>query len=89
MKSWKTRLLMVLTALAMVLAVSIPAIADDVEVSCEVDDGDVCWADVTVESYQPEEEGDTELQSVVDENSFATDADDSWSPIDDLEWWPW
>ena len=35
MKSWKTRLLMVLTALAMVLAVSIPAIADEVDVNCE------------------------------------------------------
>ncbi len=87
MKSWKTRLLMVLTALAMVLAVSVPAIADDVEVSCEVDDGDVCRADVTVDSYQPEEV-DPELQDVVVEDPFAAEADECY-PFCGLEWWPW
>ena len=93
MKSWKTRLLMVLTALAMVLAVSIPAIADDVELSCDVDDGGVCRTNVTVDSYQPEEvdpEVDPELQDVVDENPFAVEAGDDWSPFDGLDIeWPW
>ena len=89
MKSWKRRVLMVLTGLAMVLAVSIPAIADDVEVTCEVEDGDSCNAHVTVDSYQPEEDGDPAFQGVGDENSFLAEASDSWSPIDDLEWWPW
>ena len=89
MKSWKTRLLMVLTALAMVLAVSIPAIADEVDVNCDAGDEGVCTTHVSVDSYQPEEEGDPALQGVGDENSFPAEASDSWSPIDDLEWWPW
>ena len=41
MKSWKMRLFMVLTALAMVLAVSVPAIAD-ITVQCNVDDQGYC-----------------------------------------------
>jgi hypothetical protein len=88
MKGWKTRLLMVLTALAMVLAVSVPAIADDVELSCQADDGDMCKTHVTVDSYQPEEV-DPELQDAAAEDPFAAEADNGWSPFDGLEWWPW
>lgn len=88
MKSWKTRLLMVLTALAMVLAVSIPALADDVELSCDVDDGGVCRTNVSVDSYQPEEV-DPGLEDVAVEDPSAVEVDDGWSPFDGLEWWPW
>jgi hypothetical protein len=86
MKSWKTRLLMVLTALAMVLAVSIPAIADEVDVNCDAGDEGVCTTHVTVESSQPEETdaGNWEVQE-----PLAPQIDDGWSPFDDLEWWPW
>jgi hypothetical protein len=41
MKSWKTRLSVVLAMLAMVLVASVPAVADSVDVECEADDGGV------------------------------------------------
>jgi hypothetical protein len=88
MKSWKTRLLMVVTALAMVLALSIPAIADDVEVDCDADDEGVCTTHVTVDSYQPEE-ADPGLEGVAVEDPSAVEVDEGWSPFDGLEWWPW
>ena len=56
MKSWKTRLSMVLAMLAMVLVAAVPAVADSVEVECEADEGGVCKSDVTVESYEYEED---------------------------------
>jgi hypothetical protein len=87
MKSWKTRLLMVLAALAMVLAVSIPAIADDVDVSCDVDDGGVCRTNVTVDSYQPEED-DPGLEGVDVEAPVVEGVDDACFPFCDV-YWPW
>ncbi len=39
MKSWKMRLSVVLTMLAMALVASVPAVADGVEVECDADDG--------------------------------------------------
>ena len=38
MQSWKVRLSLVFTMLAMLLAVSTPAMADDLDLVCEVDD---------------------------------------------------
>ncbi len=38
MKSWKLRLLMAFTMVAVVLAISIPAMAEDIEVACEAED---------------------------------------------------
>ncbi len=52
MKSWKLRLLMAFTMVAVVLAISIPAMAEDIEVVCEAEDG-FCDAKFTVDSpYQ-------------------------------------
>ena len=39
MKSWKTRLAVVLAMLAVMLIASVPAVADSFEVECEADDG--------------------------------------------------
>jgi hypothetical protein len=55
MKSWTTRLAVVLAMLAAMLIVSVPAVADSFEVECEADDGGVCKKDVTVSSYKLEE----------------------------------
>ena len=60
MKSWKMRLFMVLTALAMVLAVSVPAIAD-ITVQCNVDDEGYCDRSVSYDSDE-EESADPDLQ---------------------------
>lgn len=88
MKSWKTRLLMVLTALAMVLAVSIPAIADDVDVECEAEDGDSCRAHVTYEeSHEPEEDASGLPEGLV-EAPVVEEADDACYPFCGM-YWPW
>ena len=48
MKSFKTRLAVVLAMLVVMLVASVPAVADSFEVECEADDGGVCKKDVTV-----------------------------------------
>ena len=55
MKSWKTRLAVALAMLAVMLIASVPAVADSFEVECEADDGGVCKKDVSVTSYEQEE----------------------------------
>lgn len=85
MKSWKTRLLMVLTMLAVVLAVSVPAVADDVEIECEADGG-YCKEELTwVSEY---EEVDPELQEDDASDPTAVELDECY-PFCGLEWWPW
>src|ERR671933_211972 len=66
MKSWKMRLFLALIALAMVLAVSVPAIAD-ITVQCNVDDEGYCDKSVSYNSDE-EERADPDLQEMnVDE----------------------
>ncbi len=87
MKSWKTRLLMVFTMLALVLTVSVPGMAD-IEVECEADDGGYCEEMVTYESEPGEDEG-TELEDEMVEDPFAVEVDEECYPFCGLEYWPW
>ncbi len=85
MKSWKSRLLMMLTILAAILAVSVPALADNMDVECGVDggsctvecdnDGETCEATLDWSSDQPEDVASDPLA----EDCF---------PFCDAEW-PW
>ncbi len=86
MKSWKTRLLMVFAMLAMVLAVSVPGMAD-VEVECDAEDGGTCEEMVTYESDPGEDQ--TLLESETVEDPFAVETDEGCYPFCGLEWWPW
>ena len=85
MKSWKMRLLMVFAMLAMVLAVSVPGMAD-IEVECEVDDGGTCESFVQ-ETESSEDE--TLLEGETVEDPFAVETADGCYPFCGLEWWPW
>src|SRR5215217_3263942 len=60
MKSWKSRLLMVFIMLAVVLAISVPATAEDIdfEVQCEADHG-YCKKQVSQEVWQEDTDEDT------------------------------
>ncbi len=88
MKSWKTRLLMVFTMLALILAVSVPGMAD-IEVECEADDGGYCEGSVSYESESFEDEG-TELEDeLIVEDPFAVEADEDCYPFCGVEYWPW
>ena len=91
MKSWKTRLLMVFTMLALILAASVPGMAS-IEVECESDEGDTCETYVYEENLS---EDDTLLEDEADEDLFAVEdpfavetAEDCY-PFCGLEWWPW
>ena len=87
MKSWKSRLLMVFTMLALILAVSVPGMAD-IEVECEADDGGYCEEAVTYESEFTEDD-DIELEDEIVEDSFAVESAEACYPFCGLEWWPW
>ena len=87
MKSWKTRLLMVFTMLALILAVSVPGMAD-VEVECDAEDGGTCEEMVSYESEPAEDEG-TEFEGEIFEDPFAVEAAEECYPFCGLEWWPW
>ena len=90
MKSWKTRLSVVFAMLAMVLVASAPAVADGVEVECEADDGGVCEENVSVESYEDEEDALFEEEGVEDPFIEGVDGECSlFDPFCGLEWWPW
>jgi hypothetical protein len=88
MKSWKTRLSLVLAMLAVMLVASVPAVADSFEVECEADDGGACKKDVTVSSYEYkdndiEESGENPLtQGAAGECGL-------FDPFCGLDWWPW
>jgi hypothetical protein len=85
--SWKTRLLMVFTMVALILAVSVPGMAD-VEVECDAEDGGTCEETVSYESEFAEDEG-TELEDEIVEDPFAVEATEECYPFCSLEWWPW
>ena len=87
MKSWKTRLLMMFTMLALILAVSVPGMAD-IEVECEADDGGYCEEAVTYESGFTEDD-DIESEDEIVEDPFAVESTEDCYPFCGLEWWPW
>jgi hypothetical protein len=94
MKSWKSRLLMVLTTLAVVLAVSVPALADDMEVKCGGDggactlkcanDGEFCTARLDSSSDQSGEVDSVPPEDAADPVSLSEDC----FPFCGVEW-PW
>src|SRR5215211_2501 len=72
MKSWKSRLLMVFTMLAVVLVLSLPATADDVDlkVQCEADHG-YCKKQVSQEVWHEDTGSDTQkdgLENPIDQS---------------------
>ena len=83
MKSWKMRLLMVFTMLALILAVSVPGMAD-VEVECDAEDGGICEETVSYESELSEYEG-TELDDEIVEDPFAVEEAEECYPFCGLE----
>ena len=88
MKSFKTRLAVVLAMLAVMLIASVPAVADSFDVECETDDGGVCKKDVTVTSYEHEENNPE--NSVGDSlTQGAAGRCNPFNPICGLDWWPW
>jgi hypothetical protein len=90
MKSWKTRLAVVLAMLAVMLIASVPAVADSFEIECEADDGGVCKKDVTVSSYEYEKNDPLEEESAEDPLMQGTaGACDLFDPFCGLDWWPW
>ena len=86
MQSWKLRLLMAFTMVAVVLAVSMPAMAKDIEVTCEAEDG-FCDTTVTVDS-QVQDIG-SEPQVDVIEEPVIEGSDEECFPFCGLEWWPY
>ena len=90
MKILETRLSVVLAMLAMVLVTSVPAVADSVEIECEADDGGVCEENVSVSSYEDEEDNLLEEEAVEDLFIEGVDGECSlFNPFCGLEWWPW
>jgi hypothetical protein len=95
-KSWKSRLVMVLTILAVVLAVSVPALADDMQVTCEGNDGsctlkcdsdaDFCEASVDSSSDHDEDADSAPPEDAVDPASVDLAA--TCFPFCGFEW-PW
>jgi len=86
MSSWRSRLLMMLFTLAVVLIVSVPAMADDVEVECEADGG-FCKDTLSYSSDQYEDDSSTLGDTVVD--PAAVDTEEDCFPFCGLDWWPW
>ena len=102
MKSWKSRLLLVFTMLAVVLVLSVPATAEDVDlkVQCEADHG-YCKKHVSQEVWHEDtgsdpQEDDLDLEDLVDEVSDEAPEDEI-SDKDSSEqcwvpsgyYWPW
>ena len=73
--------------MALILAVSVPAMAD-IDVECEADDGGYCEETVSYESEPTEDEG-TEFEGEIVEDAFAVEAAEDCYPFCGLEWWPW
>jgi len=71
---------------AVVLAVSMPAMAKDIEVTCEAEDG-FCDTTVTVDS-QVQDIG-SEPQVDVIEEPVIEGSDEECFPFCGLEWWPY
>jgi hypothetical protein len=67
-----------------------PAVADSVEVECDADDGGVCEENVSVSSYEDEEDDLLEEEAVEDLFIEGVDGECSlFDPFCNLEWWPW
>lgn len=77
---------MMFTVVSVVLAVSVPAMAD-IEVECEADDG-VCEETVTYE-IQPSEDTGSEDQENIAEEPVIEGSDEECFPFCGLEWWPY
>ena len=86
MKSWKSRLLMVFTMLAVVLVISVPAMAEDIEVECEADSG-YCMEQVRHEVWH--EDTGSEPQEDVFEEPVVEGSDEECFPFCGLDWWPY
>ena len=84
--SWRSDLLIALAMLAVVLVVSVPAIADDIEVKCDADNG-VCKETVSYSSDQYADDGSELGDPVVD--PVAVDTEEDCFPFCGLDWWPW
>ena len=97
MKSWKSRLLLVFIILAVVLAISVPATAEDIdiEVQCEADHG-YCKKQVSQEVWH-EDTGSDPQQDVLenpvdqrpDEEPVIAESDEKCFPFCGLDWWPY
>src|SRR5215203_5511958 len=75
MKSWKSRLLMAFTVLAVVLVITVPAMAEDVDIDVECEaDGGYCTKQVSYEVWHKDteagsQEDDLDLEEPVVEES--------------------
>ena len=88
MKCWKSSLLMVFTVVAVILALSVPAIAEEVEIACEADGG-VCKEHFTYEE-QYEDDGLEPEEDVAEEPEPVIEgSDEECYPFCGLEWWPY
>jgi hypothetical protein len=97
MKSWKSRLLLVFTMLAVVLVLSVPATAEDVDlkVQCETDDGyckkhvsqEVWHEDTGEDTGSDPQEDDLDLEEPVVEVSDKDSSEQCWVPSG--YYWPW
>jgi len=91
MKSWKARLGLVLTMLAMLLAVSLPAMADDADldgiedaIEEELDNGNIDVESVDC-SFDDEDDDDddlvSELEDIDDDNDGTEDFEDLFNDV--------
>ena len=87
MKSWRLRLLTAFTTVAVVLAMSIPATAEEVTVECDAEDG-YCETTFTVDS-QYQDVGSEPEEDVVEEEPVIEGSDEECFPFCGLEWWPY
>ena len=68
MKSWKSRLLLVFTMLAVVLVLSVPAMAEDVDIDVECEaDGGYCTKQLSHEVWQEDTDEDTDAEPQEDD----------------------
>jgi len=101
MKSWKSHLLIVFTVLAVVLVLSVPATAEDIdfEVKCEADHG-YCKKQVSQEVWQEDTGEDTgsepqqdllenPVDQRADEEPVIEGSDEECFPFCGLDWWPY
>src|SRR5215212_2823558 len=87
MKSWKSRLLMVFTMLAVVLVLSVPAMAEDVDIDVECEaDGGYCTKQLSHEVWQEDTDADTDAEpqeDVLDLEEPVVEVSDK-APVDEV-----
>src|SRR5215203_2804962 len=82
-KSWKSRLLMVFTMLAVVLVLSVPAMAEDVDIDVECEaDGGYCTKQVSYEVWHKDTEAGSQEEEDVLEDPMDEVSDKA--PVDDV-----